>query len=105
MKKPFVMKLAAGLAAAASVPFLWAYGAYRWALWKVDHPSPGEMSSIAIISGEADSLGIIGGADGPTSIFVTVGSAMEVHLVIGLALLAAAAGLWLLAKKTGKKQG
>lgn len=105
MKKQTLLKAASVLLALGSVPFLWVYGAYRWAVWKVNHPSPGEMSSIAVISGAENSLGVIGGADGPTGIFVTVGSPMEVHLVIGLALLAGAAALWHLARKHGKKQG
>lgn len=105
MKKQTLLKAASALLALGSVPFLWVYGAYRWAMWKADHPSPGEMSSIAIISRAENSLGVIGGADGPTAIFVSVGAKMEVYLLLGAVLLAAAAGLWHLARKYGKKQG
>lgn len=50
-------------------------------------------------------VAVIGGADGPTAIFVTVRMKMEVYLLLGAALLAGAAGLWYLVKKRGKKQG
>ena len=107
MKKQTLLKLASTLLALASVPFLWVYGAYRWAVWRVDHPAPGEVSSISVITGEKEHSGvaIIGGADGPTAIFVTVRMKMEVYLLLGAALLAGAAGLWYLVKKRGKKQG
>ena len=95
MKKSLVLKIAAGLTAAASVPFLWVYGAYRWAIWRTEHPTPHEVSSLAII----------GGADGPTAIFITARMQMELYLLLGAALLAGAAGLWLLAQKSGKKRG
>ena len=34
MKKQTLLKLASALSALASVPFLWVYGAYRWAMWR-----------------------------------------------------------------------
>lgn len=92
MKKTTVMKLCSALLCAASALFFWIYGAYRWALWRVEHPAPGTAGAIAVI----------GGADGPTAIFVTVGRAMEVYLLIGAALLAGAVGLFLWARKIGK---
>lgn len=95
MKKPILLRALSAALALASVPFWWVYGAYRWAAWRVNHPAP-EMAS---------SIGIIGGADGPTAIFITARAEMEVYLLLGAALLAGAAGLWHLAKKHGKKQG
>ena len=73
MKKQTLLKLASALLALASVPFLWVYGAYRWAVWRVDHPAPGEVSSISVITGEKEHSGvaIIGGADGPTALYLT----------------------------------
>lgn len=103
MKKTTVMKLCSALLCAASLLFFGIYGAYRWALWRVGHPAPNTASSI----------GIIGGADGPTAVFIassspdsvlaTIGGSMEVYLAIGAALLAAAAGLFLWARSIGKR--
>lgn len=93
MKKTTILKIGSGLLCAASALFFGVYGAYRWALWRVEHPAPGTASSIAVI----------GGADGPTSIFVTVGGPMEVYLVWGAALLASAVGLLLWARKISKR--
>lgn len=92
MKKTIVLKLLSALFCAASALFFGIYGAYQWALWRVAHPVPGEASSIGIISG----------SDGPTAIFVTVGP-MEVYLAAGAAFLAGALGLFLWARNIGKR--
>ena len=107
MKKTILFQAFSAALALASAPFLWVYGSYRWALWRAAHPAPGTASSFSVIAGEktANSIAIIGGADGPTAIFVTVRMKMEVYLLLGAALLAGAAGLWYLVKKRGKKQG
>lgn len=107
MKKQTLLKLASALLALASVPFLWVYGAYRWAVWRVDHPAPGEVSSISVITGEKEHSGvaIIGGADGPTAIFITGGLDLTALPWLGCLLAAGAAALWLLGRSIGKKQG
>ncbi len=107
MKKQTLLKIGSALLALASVPLLWTYGAYRLAVWRVDHPAPDRQSSISVITGakEISGVGIIGGADGPTAIFVTAKMQMEVYLLLGAVLLAGAAGLWYLARKLRKKQG
>lgn len=96
MKKTTILKIGSALLCAASALFFGIYGAYRWALWRVEHPAVGT----------ANSIGIIGGADGPTAIFVTVwdtvGEPMEVYLLIGALLLAGAVGLFLWAGKISK---
>lgn len=48
----------------------------------------------ALFRPEASSIGIIGGADGPTSIFVTSPVSMLIGLYILLPLLAVIVGLW-----------
>ena len=102
MKKTTVMKIFSALLCAGSALFFWIYGAYRWALWRVGHPAPGTASSI----------GIIGGADGPTAVFITsspdtvlatIGGSMEFYLVTGAAMLAGAVGLFLWARKISKR--
>lgn len=103
MKKTTVLKIGSGLLCAGSALFFGIYGAYRWALWRVGHPAPGTASSI----------GIIGGADGPTAVFIAsgstdsvlaaIGSSMEFYLVGGAALLAGAVGLFLWARKISKR--
>ena len=103
MKKTTVLRIFSALLCAASALFFWIYGAYRWALWRVDHPAPGTASSI----------GIIGGADGPTAVFVSpistsdsifavIGGRMESYLVGGVVLLAGAVGLFLWARRISK---
>ena len=93
MKKPALLRALSAALALASLPFLWTYGAYRWAVWRVGHPAPGTVSSIAVI----------GGADGPTAIFVSVGARMGLYLLLGAALLAGAAGLFLWARRITQK--
>ncbi len=51
MQKTTTMKIAAGLLAAASVPPLCVYGAYRWAVWRGARPAPHTVSSIGVIGG------------------------------------------------------
>lgn len=93
MKKPPLLRALSAALALASIPFLWTYGAYRWAMWRVDHPTPGTASSVAVI----------GGADGPTAIFVSAAARMELYLLLGAALLAGAAGLFLWARRITRK--
>lgn len=104
MKKTIVLKIGSGLLCAGSALFFWIYGAYRWALWRVGHPAPGTASSI----------GIIGGADGPTAVFIApssspdtvlavIGGSMEFYLVGGAAMLAGALGLFLWARRISKR--
>ena len=95
VKRPILLTILSGLLALGSVPFLWIYGAYRWALWRGEHP----------LGDTASSLAIIGGADGPTAIWVSVPLRMEGYLLLGAVLLAGAAGLFLLGGRIGKKQG
>lgn len=86
------MKLCSALLAGAAALFFAVYGAFRWAVFRAAHPVPGGASSI----------GVIGGADGPTAIFVTAGPGMEIYLLLGAALLAGAAGLFLWARRITK---
>lgn len=72
------------------------FGRFRWALWQAAYPALGEASSI----------GIIGGADGPTAIFVTAGGGFGPGslLPLGGLLLAAGAGLFLLVRHLRKRR-
>jgi len=96
MQKTTILKVCSALLAGVAALFFAVYGAFRWALWRVDHPVPNGASSI----------GIIGGADGPTAIFVTAGPGMgmTIYLLLGAALLTGAAGLFLWARRISKKQ-
>jgi len=95
MKKPVILKLCSALMAGTAALFFAIYGAFRWAVFRAANPVPDGASSI----------GIIGGADGPTAVFVTGGLDMGVYLWLGGALLAGALGLFLWARRLGKKQG
>ncbi len=48
-------------------------------------------------------LGVIGGADGPTAVFVTGGETLFVAAIAGGVLLLAGLTIWLVRKFTGKK--
>lgn len=51
------------------------------------------------------SVGVIGGADGPTAIFIAGGPDLAVLPWLGCLLAAGATGLWFSARYLGKKQG
>ena len=57
-------------------------------------------SSAILTQSEAASLGIIGGADGPTAIFVTTAKGPDWDLIlVGAVFMMGLAGLWILRKK------
>ncbi len=87
-----LLKVAAALSAIAAVFCLGISAAFRWALRRAVHPAPDGASSI----------GVIGGADGPTAIFVTGGLGLD---WLGGLLAAAAIVLWFLARHLRKQQG
>lgn len=101
-----LLKIIAGVMAVAAVACFAMPAVVKWTL----RHSSRQITVHGEINGAHGSVGVIGGADGPTAIFITTKQGgfpiNDSPPVVGGVLAAGAAGLWLWARRLSrKKQG
>lgn len=106
-KRVLLLKIIAGVMAIASAACFAMPAVVKWALLHNSH----NVTISENENGSVSSIGVIGGADGPTAIFIATKSGRGFPIndsppVVGGFLAAGAVALWLWAKKLSrKKQG